>query len=382
MNKAIIFRDFLLAKSETFIQAQADALTEFKPVYAGLRPATPSLPITSGVFMTKATGVRGKAAALSYRLTSFAPRFHRALKAQNAALIHAHFAVDGAAALHMRNVLGVPLIVTLHGYDVTTEDAVFDKTLAGRSYLARRPALFAEASQFLCISQAIRRQAIGKGFPEEKLTVHYTGVDTEFFSPQAEIEREPMVLFVGRLVTKKGCEYLIQAMTNVQEELPEARLVIIGDGPLRTQLEAQAGAVLKHFLFLGAQGPDVVKRWMNRAKVFCTPSVTADSGDSEGFGMVFVEAQAMSLPVVSFASGGIPEAVTHGETGLLAPERDHHMLATYLKRFMQDEFFWRECSARGRKHVVNHFDLKRQTVRLEAIYRNLESTGTAWLHRN
>lgn len=378
MNKAIIFRDFLLAKSETFIQAQADALTQFKPVYAGLRPATPSLPITAGVLMTRATGARGKVAALGYRLTSFAPRFHRALKAENASLIHAHFAVDGAAALRMRTLLDVPLIVTLHGYDVTTEDAVFDRSLAGRRYLAQRPALFAEASQFLCISHSIRQQAISKGFPEEKLTVHYTGIDTEFFSPQPGVAREPTILFVGRLVAKKGCEYLIRAMACVQQELPEAQLVVIGDGPLRSQLEAQATSSLKKFLFLGAKGPDVVKQWMNRAKVFCTPSVTAESGDQEGFGMVFVEAQAMGLPVVSFASGGIPEAVKHGETGLLAPERDHHTLAKHLKHFMKDEVFWNECSTRGSQHVADNFNLRRQTERLEAIYRDVQTTGTVW----
>jgi colanic acid/amylovoran biosynthesis glycosyltransferase len=378
MNKAIIFRDFMLARSETFIQAQADALTQFKPVYAGLRPATPSLPIRAGVLMTRATGARGKAAALGYRLTSFAPRFHRALKAENAALIHAHFAVDGAAALHMRNLLKVPLIVTLHGYDVTTEDAVFDESLAGRRYLAQRPALFAEASQFLCISQAIRQQAISRGFPQEKLTVHYTGVDTEFFLPEAGITREPIVLFVGRLVAKKGCEYAIRAIAEIQEELLEVQLVIIGDGPLRGQLEAQAAASLKNFLFLGAQGPEVVKQWMNRAKVFCTPSVTAESGDQEGLGMVFVEAQAMGLPVASFASGGIPEAVRDGKTGLLAPERDHHMLARHVQRFIKDEQFWTECSVRGRQHVSEKFDLRRQTERLEAIYRKVQATGTPW----
>jgi colanic acid/amylovoran biosynthesis glycosyltransferase len=378
VNKTIIFRDFLLARSETFIQAQAEALTQFKPVYAGLRPATPSLPITSSVLMTRATGTCGKVAALGYRLTSFAPSFHRALKAERSSLIHAHFAVDGAAALHMRHLLDVPLIVTLHGYDVTTADAVFDKSLAGRRYLAQRPALFAQASLFLCISEAIRQQAIGKGFPEEKLTVHYTGVDTEFFSPEQGIVREPVVLFVGRLVPKKGCEYLIRAMAAVQEELPEARLVVIGDGPLRSQLEAQASSSLKKVQFLGAQGPDDVKQWMNRAKVFCTPSVTAESGDQEGFGMVFVEAQSMGLPVVSFASGGIPEAVKHGETGLPAPERDHHTLAAHLMQFMKDDGFWSECSAGGRRNAAENFNLKRQTERLEAIYRDVQTTGIAW----
>ncbi len=193
MNKAIIFRDRFLSRSETFIQAQSEALVQFKPVYAGLRPATPSLPVNPTVLMTRATGLCGKAAALVYRLTSVAPRFHRALRAENASLIHAHFAVDGAAALGMQRMLDIPLIVTLHGYDVTTNDAVFAKTLAGRRYLAQRPTLFAQASRFLCISQSIREKAISRGFPEEKLTVHYTGIDCEMFRPRADedVNRDP-----------------------------------------------------------------------------------------------------------------------------------------------------------------------------------------------
>ena len=152
--------------------------------------------------------------------------------------------------------------------------------------------------------------------------MHYTGIDTEFFNPQRPAVRAPIVLFVGRLVAKKGCDYLIRAMARVQETAPEVRLVVLGDDHLRNQLERQATAVLKNFIFLGAKEPVVVKHWMGRATVFCTPSVTAPSGDAEGFGMVFVEAQAMGLPVVSFASGGIPEAVANNETGFLVAEKD------------------------------------------------------------
>jgi colanic acid/amylovoran biosynthesis glycosyltransferase len=374
VNKAIIFRDRLLSSSETFIQAQAEALKTFQPVYAGLRPATPSLPITPDVLMTRAVGTVGKAAALAYRLTSFAPSFHRALKAQNASLIHAHFAVDGAAALRMRRILEIPLIVSLHGYDIATEDSIFAKTIAGRRYLAQRPSLFVQASRFLCISEAIREKAISRGFPEEKLTVHYTGIDCDMFTrkPDTVGVREPRtILFVGRLVEVKGCAYVIQAFAELVKTQQDSRLVVIGDGPLRGELEQLAGQLHVDVIFLGAQPSAMVREWLARARVLCVPSVTTPRGEREGFGLALIEAQAMGTPVVSSWSGGIPEAVKHGETGLLAPERDHLTLAAHLERFISDELFWRECSDRGRERVERNFNLRHQTERLESIYRQV-----------
>jgi glycosyltransferase involved in cell wall biosynthesis len=123
---------------------------------------------------------------------------------------------------------------------------------------------------------------------------------------------------------------------------------------------------------------------MSRASVFCVPSVVAASGDAEGFGMVFIEAQAMGLPVVSTLSGGIPEAVKNGETGLLVPERDSAALAEAILRLMQDEELWQQYSLAGRKNVVNHFNLAQQTGRLENLFEQLladpckTGAGTQW----
>lgn len=380
MNRVIIFRDFLLSRSETFIQTQAEALREFEPLYAGLRPATPSLPILPGVLLTKASGVPAKAAALSYRLFSFAPRFHRTLKAQHPSLIHAHFAVDGAAALRLQEILQVPLIVSLHGYDVTTEDAVFAKTIAGRRYLKQRPTLFARASRFLCISHAVQEKALSRGFPEEKLTVHYTGIDCDTFTPPPEglVAREPRtILFVGRLVEVKGCAYLIRSIAELMKAGTDCKLVVVGEGPLRAELEQLACDLGVHAVFLGAQPSSIVREWLARSRVLCVPSITTQRGEREGFGLAFIEAQAMGTPVVSSWSGGIPEAVEHEKTGLLAPERDHLALAAHLQRFMSDDLFWTECSVRGRARVMREFNLRRQTEGLEEIYRHALAVGSA-----
>ena len=112
---------------------------------------------------------------------------------------------------------------------------------------------------------------------------------------------------------------------------------------------------------------------MNRAMVFSTPSVVADSGDAEGFGMVFAEAQAMGLPVVSFASGGIPEVVAQDRTGFLVAERDCDALANKLLLLLQDAASWNRLSHAGQENTRRLFDIRKQAAALEDIY---ESTQT------
>ena len=177
-----------------------------------------------------------------------------------------------------------------------------------------------------------------------------------------------MVLFVGRLVEKKGCSFLLKAMERVQASLPDVELVVIGDGKLRDKLESEAASRLKHYRFLGSQPYNTVQEWMGKASVFCVPSITANSGDAEGFGMVFIEAQASGLPVVSFDSGGIPEAVAHNKTGYLAPEGDWNSLANYILRLLANQATWQDFSHAGIDRVKHMFNLEMQTAKLEAIY--------------
>lgn len=107
---------------------------------------------------------------------------------------------------------------------------------------------------------------------------------------------------------------------------------------------------------------------MQMAEVFCLPSRTAASGDSEGLGIVFNEASACALPVVATRHGGIPEAVLHGETGLLVPEGDAPALATALDAVLSDRSLGARLGHRGREYVRERFDARRQGARLETIY--------------
>jgi glycosyltransferase involved in cell wall biosynthesis len=157
-------------------------------------------------------------------------------------------------------------------------------------------------------------------------------------------------------------------MAKVQSASPHMELVVIGDGPLRAELEEVARKALCRCRFLGFQSADVVRHWMNRARIFGAPSVRAQSGDAEGYPNAFAEAQAMGLPVVSFSSDGVREAVTHGQTGFLASERDTEGLAHYLQKLCADEVLCARMGNAARTHVREHFNLRTQSRKLEELY--------------
>ena len=138
---------------------------------------------------------------------------------------------------------------------------------------------------------------------------------------------------------------------------------------MRGELEQMAAQKLKKFRFLGTQPPHVVKEWMNQAKVFSVPSIRAENGAEEGLGMVFLEAAAMGLPVASFATGGIPEAVEHGKSGYLAPERDHAKLSFYIDELLNKKQVWKSFSDYGQDRVRRQFDLYEQTRKIEELYK-------------
>lgn len=367
-RRILVYRTDMLPLSETFILTQTRALKSFRPRLIGMCRPEDSLDVPSDTLLL--TGDRTRWTVVRKRLywmTGLAPWFHRNAAHTKAALVHAHFGPDGITAAHIAKVLRLPLIVTLHGYDVTIPRKSPD------TYAK----LWRQASLFLCVSEFIRGKAIAAGFPAEKLRVHHIGIDCSRFSPTLSAPKPDTILFVGRLIEKKGCEYLLRAMAHVQGARPGAELTIIGDGVLRTPLEELAKQLDLNCRFLGSQPSEVVRQALETARVFCAPSVTASNGDSEGLAMVFAEALAMGVPVVTSDHGGIRELVEDGVTGILAPERDSEKLAEGILRYLSDDELWTASRARGVAKVRNEFNLATQTERLEQIYSEVISRSGA-----
>ncbi len=210
------------------------------------------------------------------------------------------------------------------------------------------------------------------GFPSDKLQVHHSGVDTQFFTADPKIERTPIILFVGPLVESSGCEILIRAMYQVEGVVPNAKLVVIGDGPLRLKLERFAQKFQRNIEFLGALEPESIRDWMNRAMVFCTPNMDADSGCGIGdSGMVYAAAQSMGLPVVGHASGVIPEIVGAEGAGLLVRAGDWEGLAVNMLGVLLIPEKWAHYSRAAEARARMLFDLRKQTTILEDIYQEV-----------
>ncbi|WP_277566593.1 glycosyltransferase [Cohnella ginsengisoli] len=380
LRNILIYRDSLLAPSETFIRSQAEGMRFYRAHYAGSKRNAGIALDPERVTVLNEGGAGGRLRELLFKATGLGFPLERKFRQMDFRLLHAHFGPDGVLATPIARRLRIPLIVTFHGYDATVKDEHARKSYyTHRQYIRKREQLQRSAAVFIAVSDFIRGKLIEQGYPADKIVRHYIGVDTELFKPDPEQaqSRENIVLFVGRLVEVKGAAYLIRAMNEVQRQMPDAELVVIGDGPLRAELEAMAARTLGKYRFLGTQPPDVVKHWMSRAKVFSVPSVPTPTGAEEAFGISFIEAASMRLPVASFRTGGISEAVSHGETGLLAAPHDWLDLAAGISRLLSDEALWRRMSARSRERACESFDLKEQNQKLERIYHSVLAGNTS-----
>lgn len=371
MRNLVVYRHQLFKRSEVFIVQQATALTSFRSIFVG-RELFGQPPQGATV---RTLGAASRVAVLRSALLRDPGPYAAAVRDLDPVLVHAHFGVEGVYALGLARRLDIPLITTFHGFDATRSLASLLQSAKPSwiHYACGRSRLAAEGDLFVCVSDFIRRRVLELGFPEERSLTHYIGVDTDAIRPAATPQHEKTVLHVARLVEVKGTRLLIEAFELVAQRDPEAKLVIIGDGPQRAALQS-----LTHPLrledrvrFLGEQPHDVVIDWMHRAAVVCLPSLTARSGQVEGLGMVLLEAAAAGKPVVATRHGGIPEAVVDDETGLLVAERDTASLADRLLTLLSDTALRERMGQAGRRRVEREFDLTRQTAKLEKLYEGL-----------
>ncbi len=375
-RRVAIYRTQILPLSETFVRDQALALRRWQPVLVGEREvkALPveGLPVHTG-FSGPATFTQRAAGLVSRGLGLPPPRMTAVMRQAAPSLIHAHFGFDGVEAWPIARRLGLPLLVTLHGSDITIRMDWFAQGRAGRRWRGY-PARLARMAQeekvtFIAISENIRQAALAAGLPDSRIVVRPIGIDRSRFAPGPVpvAERRPVVLFLGRLVEKKGCIVLLEAFERVRARLPAAELIVGGDGPERAKLAARAAST-GGVRFVGAFTRDVATTLLAEARVFCLPSITAESGDAEGLPLVVLEAQASGVPVVTSARGGATEGIEDGVTGYAFAERDVDALTERLMALLTDDALAARFSAAGPSFIAENHDLYRQTAQLEALY--------------
>jgi colanic acid/amylovoran biosynthesis glycosyltransferase len=272
-------------------------------------------------------------------------------------------------------ILRRPFATVLHGKDV----AIPFNTGELREY----GTLFRHCSLLLPVCDLFRRMLLGAGADPGRTRVLPTGVDCAAipFAPPSPMPAGARILTTARLVEKKGVDDAIRALASLRGRRPalQWRYDIVGDGPLRRQLEALAAetGLTDRVRFLGAVPHDVAKRQLRSADIFLLPSRTATDGDMEGVPVSLKEAMAAGLAVVSTTHSGISELIAHRETGLLAPERDVTALSGQLEWAMDHPADLVALARAARARVEAQFDAREINGCLGGMLLDLASRGAA-----
>lgn len=375
MKQVAVFRHQMFKLSEPFITQQSEQLRNFRPVYLG-RDRFGGAPAGSESHaLTDMPDQRRFHRRLWQVLTRDPGPYLQLLGDRRLDLIHAHFGVDGIYALPLARKLDVPLVTTFHGYDATTRLGALLRSgsPAAVNYALFRHQLAQQGDLFLCGSEFIRRKVLALGFPEDRTLVHYTGIDTDRIMARSVEAEPPTLLHVARLVEVKGTEYLLRAFAQVVHAMPAVQLQIIGDGPLRPSLEqlAQSLGIAANLQFLGARPHVEVMAALSGAAMLILPSVSTRSGETEGLGMVLLEAAAMGVPAIGTKNGGIPEVVMDGRTGFLVAERAVDELAQRILALLESPEDRRSMGQQARVSVRERFSIAEQTQKLEGHYREV-----------
>jgi glycosyltransferase involved in cell wall biosynthesis len=288
-------------------------------------------------------------------------------------IVNAHLFRSTAVAAPLARWHGARVVETYHGREGWRRGII-----GGRFFADRLVSRFVD--RVIAVSEAARAFLIsGKGYDARKIVVVPNGRDLSVFRPgvggqsvrkELGIDRAtPLVGVVGRLEAQKGHVYLLDAWPSVLAEFPDARLLLVGDGSLRSALEQRAKVlgIASSVVFAGFRRD--VPQVLDAVDVVALPSLY------EGLPLTAIEASAMAKPVVATAVDGTPEVVREGRTGRLVAPREPAPLSHALRVLLRDPVAAQAMGAAGRDFVLHRFDLDRQVQATARVYR--ETAGTA-----
>ena len=288
------------------------------------------------------------------------------LARRHADLMHIYFGHTGVHLLPFIEQWQKPCVVSFHGADVALKPDIPD-------YPKKLRQLFEAVPLVLARSQSLADRLVELGCSADQIRINRTGIPTKDFP---FIRRNPpqhgrwKILQACRLIPKKGIATSLQAFARFVKENPKAEFRIAGKGPLQPQLEALAAklGISERVRFCGFVSQSELMNLYATSHLFLHPSETPPDENQEGIPNSILEAMATGLPVLATSHGGIPEAVEHGRTGMLAEERDAEALGSALLRFSRSPQLCGEFGYRANLSVAENFEQEVQIDQLEAHY--------------
>src|SRR5436190_9930294 len=299
--------------------------------------------------------------------------------------VHVHFANRAAhTALFLKEISGISFSVTAHGQD-------FMKDLGNNDLLRE----ICATAEFVAAETDYSRDLLRQRCPDSAAKIYrvYNGIDLEFFpsparpagpsrtgiAPYQVLGNTALrVISIGRLVAFKGFDYLIDACGELARRGLDFDCEIIGDGPLRDDLQARIDKLklLPRVKLLGSLSQGAVMEKLRAADIFALASVTDKQGASDVFPTVIMEAMAAARPVVSTRLAGIPESVVHGETGLLVPPGDTMALAEALSRLIEEPKLRLQYGRAARARIEQHFRIEHTVKPLIELLQKMPGATT------
>lgn len=297
---------------------------------------------------------------LPFLLTSELVSLLRVCIKEKPGVIHAHWILpQGFAAAIASRLTGIPVVMTAHAGDVFPLNKPLFRILS-------RFAL--SSASAVTVNSAFTKNAVAR-LTKKPIGIIPMGVDLRLFSSASKLASSEVrkklgiwrngkvLLFVGRLVEKKGVSYLISAMPSVVHKFPDCKLVIVGDGIEKKSLMQQVVSLglSKNVIFTGSVQNSELPAYYRASDVFILPSIVAKGGDTEGLGVVLLEAIAAGIPVIASNVGGIPDIVINQRTGILVDQKDAGQLSAAIEKLLGSHQLARNLSRSARAHVVKNF---------------------------
>lgn len=279
-------------------------------------------------------------------------------------ILHIHWPFPhGVFSTAAQVFFGGKVVLNFHGAELLLSNKY--------GFVKRALAFFIKRADRIITNSSFTASKARAVFPKECAVIPY-GTTFEPIENCPEKTR-PLVLSVGRLIERKGFSYLIESAKQVVEKIPDARFVIVGGGPLLDSLREQIRALgLEEYVSLpGKVTQDELINFYRQASLFALPAIKDDNGDTEGLGVVLIEALSCAIPVVASDVGGISDIIKDGRTGLLFPQKNSAAISDSIIRVLRDDDLRNTLASQGNEYVLTQFSWESVIEKIMTLYKSV-----------